>query len=103
MKGVEHQLEILHEKHQDLLQSYSRQSDEVSRLSNKIRELTTELNSLQSSPDKSTSKMPMLDQSDSFDAFPTHDVIYDGTGCYFDKQFVEMDPEFALCSFDELL
>ena len=100
---MELQLETLHEKHQDLLQSYTRQTDEVSRLSNKIRELTTELSSLQNSPDKSTSKTLKLSQFDSFDMFPTHDMVYDGTGCHSDNTFVGMDPNLAFHSFDELL
>ena len=48
VKGLENQLQELHEKHQNLLQSYLRQEEEATRLSQIIKELTLELELLQS-------------------------------------------------------
>jgi DNA repair exonuclease SbcCD ATPase subunit len=101
VKGLEHQLEDLHEKHQDLLQSYNRQSSEVSRLNSRIAALTTELNSMRNSSDQSFSEMLMPDKFDKFDAFSSHDMIYNGP--YFDKDAVDMNSEFALHSFEDSL
>jgi hypothetical protein len=41
VKGLKHQLEDLHQKHQDLLQSYTRKSDKV--LNVRIQELKSEI------------------------------------------------------------
>lgn len=103
MKGLEHQLEDLHEKHQDLLQSYNRQADQVSRLNSKISQLTTELNSLRNCSDQSFSEMLMPDKFDKFDAFSAHDMIYKGPEYYFDKNAVDLNSEFALHSFEDSL
>lgn len=103
VKGLEHQLEDLHEKHQDLLQSYNRQADEVSRLNGKISELTQELSALRNCSDQSFSEMLMPDKFDKFDAFSAHDMIYNGPDCYFDKNAVDLNSEFALHSFEDSL
>lgn len=104
VKGLEHQLEDLHEKHQDLLQSYTRQADEVSKLNGRISELTAELNTLRTCQDQSFSEMLMPDKFDKFDAFSTHDnMIYNGPDCYFDKNAVDINSEFALHSFEDSL
>lgn len=97
VKGLEHQLEDLHEKHQDLLQSYTRQADEVSKLNGRISELTSELSSLRSGQDQSFSEMLMPDKFDKFDAFSAHDMIY------FDGKAADLDSEFALHSFEDSL
>jgi len=106
VKGLEHQLEDLHEKHQDLLQSYTRQADEVGKLNNRIAELTAELNALRSCQDQSFSEMLMpdkFDKFDKFDAFSAHDMLYSGPDCYFDKNAVDLNSEFALHSFEDSL
>ncbi|ETI20648.1 hypothetical protein G647_06990 [Cladophialophora carrionii CBS 160.54] len=104
VKGLERQLEDLHEKHQDLLQSYTRQADEVSKLNGRISELTAELNALRSCQDQSFSEMLMPDKFDKFDAFSTPDnMLYNGPECYFDKNAVDLNSEFALHSFEDSL
>ncbi|EXJ55101.1 hypothetical protein A1O7_08026 [Cladophialophora yegresii CBS 114405] len=104
VKGLERQLEDLHEKHQDLLQSYTRQADEVSKLNGRISELTAELNTLRSCQDQSFSEMLMPDKFDKFDAFSTSDnMLYNGPECYFDKNAVDLNSEFALHSFEDSL
>jgi hypothetical protein len=104
VKGLERQLEDLHEKHQDLLQSYTRQADEVSKLNGRISELTAELNALRSCQDQSFSEMLMPDKFDKFDAFSTPDnMLYKGPECYFDKNAVDLNSEFALHSFEDSL
>ncbi|KIW99768.1 uncharacterized protein Z518_10696 [Rhinocladiella mackenziei CBS 650.93] len=103
VKGLEHQLEDLHEKHQDLLQSYTRQADEVTKLNNRIAELTAELTALRSCQDQSFSEMLMPDKFDKFDAFSAHDMLYNGPDCYFDKNAVDLNSEFALHSFEDSL
>ena len=103
MKGLEHQLEDLHEKHQDLLQSYNRQADQVSKLNGRISQLATELNSLRNCSDQSFSEMLMPDKFDKFDAFSAHDMAYKGPEYYFDKNAVDLNSEFALHSFEDSL
>ncbi|KIW60985.1 hypothetical protein PV05_01157 [Exophiala xenobiotica] len=103
VKGLEVQLEDLHEKHQDLLQSYTRQADEVTRLNNRIAELNTELNTLRSCQDQPFSEMLMPDKFDKFDAFSATDLVYNGPDCYFDKNAVDLNSEFALHSFEDSL
>ncbi|KAI1614945.1 hypothetical protein EDD37DRAFT_650048 [Exophiala viscosa] len=103
VKGLERQLEDLHEKHQDLLQSYTRQADEVTRLNNRIVDLNGELNTLRNCQDQSFSEMLMPDKFDKFDAFSATDMLYNGPGCYFDKNAVDLNSEFALHSFEDSL
>ncbi|EXJ92082.1 hypothetical protein A1O3_00632 [Capronia epimyces CBS 606.96] len=103
VKGLELQLEDIHEKHQDLLQTYTRQSDEVAKLNNRIAELTTEINSLRSCQDQSFSDMLLPDKFDKFDAFSGHDMLHDGPDCYFDKTAVDLNSEFSLHSFEDSL
>lgn len=103
MKGLEHQLEDLHEKHQDLLQSYSRQAGEVSRLNARISELNTELMALRSVQDQSFSEMLLPDKFDKFDAFSAHDIVYNGPEGYFDKSAADLNAEFSLHSFEDSL
>lgn len=103
MKGLEHQLEELHEKHQDLLQSFTKQTDEVGRLNSRITELTTELNSIRTCQDQSFSDLLITDKFDKFDAFSSTDMVYNGPDCYFDKSAVDLNSEFALHSFEDSL
>ncbi|KAJ9611508.1 hypothetical protein H2200_004692 [Cladophialophora chaetospira] len=46
VKGLETQLELLHEKHQDLLCSYNKQSDSMMKLNRKIAKLKSDLQAL---------------------------------------------------------
>ncbi|KAL2437189.1 hypothetical protein ABEF95_016734 [Exophiala dermatitidis] len=98
LKGLEHQLEDLHEKHQDLLQSYTRQADEVTKLNNRIAELTTELGTLRSCQDQSFSEMLIPDKFDKFDAFGAHDMLYNRSDSYADATALDFDSEFPLDS-----
>jgi len=100
VKGLEHQLEDLHEKHQDLLQSYSRQADEVAKLNSRIQELNTEIETLRSSSDLSFSEFLTPDK---FDAVPGSDLYYSGPECYFDKSAVDLNSEFALSALEDTL
>jgi len=103
VKGLEHQLEDLHEKHQDLLQSYTRQADEVTKLTARIAELNAELEALRSCADQSFSDLMSPDKFEKFDAFSGHDMLYNGPECYFDKNAVDLNSEFALHSFEDSL
>ncbi|EXJ93742.1 hypothetical protein A1O1_02135 [Capronia coronata CBS 617.96] len=103
VKGLEHQLEDLHEKHQDLLQSYTRQADQVTRLNNQIAELSAEVNALRSCQDQSFSDMLMPDKFEKFDAFFGHDLPGNGPDCYFDKTTIDLNSEFSLHSFEDSL
>lgn len=98
LKGLEHQLEDLHEKHQDLLQSYTRQADEVTKLNNRIAELTAELGTLRSCQDQSFSEMLIPDKFDKFDAFGAHDMLYNRSDSYADGTALDFDSEFPLDS-----
>lgn len=99
MKGLEQQLEHLHEKHQDLLHTYTRQRDEVSRLNARISELNTELNALRSCQDQSFSEMLLPNKFDKFDAFSAHDMLYTGSG----SSSSNLNSDFGLQSFEESL
>jgi predicted nuclease with TOPRIM domain len=103
VKGLEHQLEDLHEKHQDLLQSYTRQADEVTKLTTRISELNAELEALRTCADQSFSDLMSPDKFEKFDAFSGHDMLYNGPECYFDKNAVDLNSEFALHSFEDSL
>ena len=100
VKGLEHQLEDLHDKHQDLLQSYSRKADEVAKLNARIAELNSEIEALQTSPDLSFSDFLTPDK---FDAVPGSDMYYSGPECYFDKTAVDLNSEFALSQLEDTL
>ncbi|KIW12168.1 hypothetical protein PV08_09443 [Exophiala spinifera] len=103
VKGLERQLEDLHEKHQDLLQSYTRQADEVGRLTGRISELNAELNALRACQDQSFSEMLMPDKFDKFDAFSSTGILYHPSDSYFDKNAPDLNSEFALHSFEDSL
>jgi hypothetical protein len=100
VKGLEHQLEDLHEKHQDLLQSYSRKADEVVKLNARIQELNSEIEALRTSSDLSFSDFLAPDK---FDAVPGSDMYYSGPECYFDKNAVDRNSEFALSQLEDTL
>ena len=88
VKGIEHQLKYVHEKHQDLLQSYNRKIDEVSKLNTRIEVLKWELDSLRRN--QSTA------MSNEFDAFSFYDIGY------FDQNALGMESELAVNCFEEL-
>lgn len=105
VKGLEHQLEDLHSKHQDLLHSYTRQADEVAKLNSRIAELNSELQTLQScsssTADQSFSELLTPDKFEKFDAFSGGpDLFYNGPECYFDKNAVDFNADLALGAFD---
>lgn len=103
VKGLEHQLEELHEKHQDLLQSYSKQTEEVSRLNVRISELSAELIAFRHCQDPTFGDLMAPDKFEKFDAFSSTDMLYNpGDGCY-DKGPVGMSSEFTLHSFEDSL
>ncbi|KIW70721.1 hypothetical protein PV04_02964 [Phialophora macrospora] len=58
VKGLETQLELLNEKHQDLLCSYNKQSDTMMKLNRKIEKLTADLKALKTSPPITSSTTP---------------------------------------------
>jgi AP-1-like transcription factor len=100
VKGLEHQLEDLHEKHQELLQSYSRKADEVTKLNARIQELNSEIDSLRTSSELSFSDFLTPEK---FDAVPGSDMYYSGPECYFDKNAVDLNSEFALSQLEDTL
>lgn len=78
MKGLEHQLDDLHEKHQDLLHSYSRQSEEMSKLNARIHELSSEIEILRSTNDASLGEMLTRDKLESVPYYFGPDYCFDG-------------------------
>jgi len=100
VKGLEHQLEDLHDKHQDLLQSYTRKADEVSKLNTRISELNSEIEHLRTSSDLSFSDFLTPNK---FDAVPGSDMYYAGPECYFDKNAVDLNSDFALSALEDTL
>ncbi|KAK5078211.1 hypothetical protein LTR64_003382 [Lithohypha guttulata] len=103
VKGLEYQLEDLHEKHQDLLQSYSKQVDEVSRLNARVADLAAELNTIRRCQDSSTRKVTTSSTFDDFDAFSSTAMIYSAIDAYYDKGPIDTDPEFELNCFEDSL
>jgi len=100
VKGLEHQLEDLHDKHQDLLQSYSRQADEVAKLNSRIHELSSEIEMLRTQSDVSFSELLTPEK---FDAVPGSDMLYSGPEYYFDKGVMESNSDFSLNHLDDAL
>jgi len=100
VKGLEHQLEDLHSKHQDLVQSYTRKADEVSKLNARISELNSEIEALRTSSDLSFSDFLTPNK---FDAVPGSDMYYSGPECYFDKNAVDLNSDFALSALEDTL
>ncbi|GAD95284.1 predicted protein [Paecilomyces variotii No. 5] len=82
VKGLEHQLRDLHEKHQSLLHSYSRQADEVRRLNERIKSLSVELDILR------TNEMSLNESllPDKFDVVPYPHTVYAAPGPYYDMK-----------------
>ncbi|WEW56808.1 hypothetical protein PRK78_002263 [Emydomyces testavorans] len=80
VRALENQLQCLHEQHQDLLQSYTRQSEEVRNLNVKINELISELDTL-----KLATGMVFNDigsRSMDFDMVADLPVMYPGPASY---------------------
>lgn len=102
MKGLEGQLENLHEKHQDLLQSYNKQVDEVSRLNGRITQLSEELSSIKHGQDSSFNDMITNDRFDSFDAFSSTELVYNPSDSYYDKEPMDLNTDFCLDFEDSL-
>lgn len=95
VKTLEHQLEELHEKHQSLLKSYTKQVDEVSRLNSCIAELSTELTALRQYQGLSSSDLIILNEFDEFDACSLTDTIYNTDVTCHDKTLVDLNSEAA--------
>ncbi|KAK5064743.1 hypothetical protein LTR84_000577 [Exophiala bonariae] len=55
LKGLEYQLEHLNEKHQDLMQSYMKQSENVMKLNSRLAELRGQVKALKARPAHSSS------------------------------------------------
>jgi len=100
VKGLENQLQDLHEKHQDLLHSYTRQAGEVQRLNDRITELTSELSLLRSSNDMSFSEMLTPAK---FDLIPYPAMTYSGPEYYFDKDAMKLNGEPSFIAVDDPL
>lgn len=58
VKGLEFQLEILNEKHQDLQQSYNKQTDNINKLKQRISQLQAALKVMRNSSTSSSSPPP---------------------------------------------
>lgn len=102
VKGLEHQLEELHEKHQDLLQSYTKQADEVSRLKARIVQLSAELSVVRHCQNPTFNEVILPERFDKFDAFSTTDLMYPASDGFFDKG-LDAISNFAMCSFEDSL
>ncbi|KAL2222571.1 hypothetical protein M432DRAFT_8442 [Thermoascus aurantiacus ATCC 26904] len=113
VKNLESQLQTLHERHQELLHSYSRQADEVTRLNEKIKELTTEIDLLRSSnttahanellPASTSGFNDMLLMPDKFDAVPYPDMVYRGPECYFNRDVMKLNADAAFAQWEDAL
>jgi AP-1-like transcription factor len=82
VKDLEHQLEDLHLKHQNLLQSYVRQVDQVSHLNARVQTLKLENESLR------LHFFNGIPTPDRFDANPSRGFEYPGAEFYFDKNMM---------------
>lgn len=102
VKGLEHQLEELHEKHQDLLQSYSKQADEVSRLNGRIAQLSAELSVVRHCQNSTFNEVILPERFDKFDAFSTTDLMYQASDGFFDKG-LNNGSDFTMYSFEDSL
>lgn len=71
VKGLEYQLETLNERHQDLLASYSKQADNITRLYKRITDLQTQIRTINVTNDQSgvSQSMNHKQTNDCFDAF----------------------------------
>ena len=86
-----------------MIQSYSKQAEEMSRLNSRISELAAELNTVRHCPDVTYDDMMMPDKFDKFDAFSTSDFIYNPGDTYYDKGPVDMTADFGIHDFEESL
>ncbi|KKY21916.1 hypothetical protein UCRPC4_g03419 [Phaeomoniella chlamydospora] len=88
VKALEQQLSKLHEKHHDLLESYTRQADEIAKL-NRIQELNSELDPVRS-PNGSTFNEMIT--SEELEMVSTSTMLYQEPEFYFDKGVMDMAP-----------
>ncbi|EFW21022.1 hypothetical protein D8B26_002709 [Coccidioides posadasii str. Silveira] len=70
VKALEDRLHRLHEQYRELLQSYARQSEEVGRLNDRIKELMAELETLKPENAMEFNNMALQHRSGNFDALP---------------------------------
>jgi hypothetical protein len=96
VKSLEQQLKDLHEKHQDLLQSHTRQAGAITKLD-------TELQTLQSLNNQSFRVLIRPDKSDESKAFSGPDLFYNGSECHFDMKAVESNVDLDLLLFQDSL
>ncbi|KAL9111772.1 MAG: hypothetical protein Q9227_003831 [Pyrenula ochraceoflavens] len=100
VKGLERQLDNLRDKHQDLLHSYSRKTEEVASLNSRIHSLTSELEMLRSTHDVTFGELLTPDK---FDAVPGSDMYYSGPDFYFDKGAMDMNSALSMRHLDDSL
>ncbi|EXJ81165.1 hypothetical protein A1O3_07455 [Capronia epimyces CBS 606.96] len=91
VKGLEHQLTTINEKHQDLIRSYTKQTDHVTKLHHRITELQAEIKAFKSYsqqrlPSRGATTEPLLPER--FDAFSVtrgwDPMLYDANEVEFD-------------------
>lgn len=70
------------------------------KLNARIQELNSEIEALRTSSDLSFSDFLAPDK---FDAVPGSDMYYSGPECYFDKNAVDLNSEFALSQLEDTL
>ncbi|EXJ78738.1 hypothetical protein A1O1_09140 [Capronia coronata CBS 617.96] len=97
VKGLEYQLETLNEKHQDLLESYTKQSDIATKLNQHVAQLQTEIKALKLRNEQDLLFHGPSTQSlspESFDAFSftaaPDPMLYDGN----EEEFSQAQPSY---------
>ena len=75
VKGLQGQLEQLHETHQDLLQTYNKQSKQVKDLNTKIAKLVAELDACRSRQATNSTSFAAWDFPQNFDGFASLDSM----------------------------
>ena len=93
----------LHKKHQDLLQTYSKQADEVSRLRTRMLELFTELTAARGTQDSPFSDLMVSDKFDKLDVFSSIGIVYNYTDLYRNNGLGEVISTSARCPFGNSL
>jgi predicted nuclease with TOPRIM domain len=85
----EQQLEDLTEKHQDLLESYSQQSDEILRLNAEITEITTHIDALRIRSGQTSRQMTLLDRYETMDGFSDpSETLETGSDFWFSDNYI---------------
>jgi DNA repair exonuclease SbcCD ATPase subunit len=100
VKGLEDQLQELHEKYQNLLQSYLRQDQEATRLSQIIKELTSELELLRSARVMSFGDVLM---PQNFHVMSYPNITHTGPEYDFDKDVTKLRTSIKFSQLDDSL